>query len=155
MICLVVEGSSCALDLVCVVPPCPVIGSCLLAAACTGGCCLGASLRQCHMVSSWLGRLGPRCHPTQLCGRVCLLHQDNTLSLHCQDTDLFLNHVGSRLLMKIIGLYEIWKRQAFFYSCPSRYEWSTLPSIYPLSVHHQADHYPIMVCICGTNAYWK
>lgn len=37
MTCLMVEGSSCALDLVCVVLPCPVIGSRLLAAACAGG----------------------------------------------------------------------------------------------------------------------
>lgn len=33
MTCLLVEGSSCALDLVCVAPPCPVIASRLLASA--------------------------------------------------------------------------------------------------------------------------
>lgn len=37
MTCLVVEESSCALDLVCVALPCPVIGSRLLAAAGAGG----------------------------------------------------------------------------------------------------------------------
>ena len=37
MTCLRVEGSSCAVDLVCVLLPHSVIGSRLLAAACAGG----------------------------------------------------------------------------------------------------------------------
>lgn len=41
MTCLLVEGSSCALDLVCVALPCPVIASRLLAAASAGGLCRG------------------------------------------------------------------------------------------------------------------
>ncbi|KAK5599712.1 hypothetical protein CRENBAI_016747 [Crenichthys baileyi] len=44
MTCPAVEGSSCALDLVCVVLPCPVIASRLLAAACAGGLQPGRNL---------------------------------------------------------------------------------------------------------------
>lgn len=44
MTCLLVEGSSCALDLVCVLLPHSVIGSRLLAAACAGGLQPGRNL---------------------------------------------------------------------------------------------------------------
>lgn len=53
MTCLLVEGSSCALDLVCVALPCPVIASRLLAAAkqpVLEGCAAAVILPRCYMV---------------------------------------------------------------------------------------------------------
>lgn len=96
--CLVVEGSSCALDLVCVVLPCPVIGSRLLAAACAGGLQPGHN----PSVVSY-GELSAMpshayCYPTQLCDRTPLPPGQCAISLHFQVSNGLLNNVWSRLL---------------------------------------------------------
>lgn len=116
MTCLGVEGSSCALDLVCVVLPCPAIGSRLLAAACAGG------LQHRHnpsMVS--YGELSAMpshayCYPTRLCDRIRLLSGQCAISLHFEDFNWLLNNVRSWRLRgeMICGLYEIWKKQPFY-----------------------------------------
>lgn len=81
MTCLLVEGSSCALDLVCVVLPCPVIGSRLLAAACAGGLQPG---RNPSVVSyGELSAMPSHAYyvtPTQLCDQVRLFNLDNVPS---------------------------------------------------------------------------
>lgn len=97
MTCLVVEGSSCALDLVCVGLPCPVIGSRLLAAACAGGLQPG---RNPSTVS--YGELSAMPSHSyyvtlpQLCDRIRLFNLDNVPSLCIfQDSNCLLNNVGS------------------------------------------------------------
>lgn len=114
MTCLVVEGSSCALDLVCVVLPCPVIGSRLLAAACAGGLQPGLNhSTQCHMVSF---------QPCQAMPYYVTLHScvteyassnlDNVPSL-VHFSRFQLNNVGSEGGNDRRLKYEIWKKQPF------------------------------------------
>lgn len=99
MTCLVVEGSSCALDLVCVVLPCPVIGSRLLAAACAGGLQPGRNpstvsygeLSACQALPTMLLY-------TAVWQNMPLQPGQCAISLHFQDPNWFLNNVGSRRL---------------------------------------------------------
>ena len=100
MTCLVVEGSSCALDLVCVVLPCPVIGSRLLAAACAGGLQPGRNpSTQCHMASFQPCQAMPTMLPcTAVWPNTPLQPGQCAISPHFQDSNWLLNNVGSRRL---------------------------------------------------------
>lgn len=78
MTCLLVEGSSCALDLVCVALPCPVTASRLLAAAsqpALEGCAAAVILPRCHMAKP-LSATASRayCYPAQLRARIQRRH---------------------------------------------------------------------------------
>lgn len=78
MTCLPVEGSSCALDLVCVALPCPVIASRLLAAAsqpALEGCAAAVILPRCHMAKPLSATASHSyCCPAQLRARIQPLH---------------------------------------------------------------------------------
>lgn len=96
---LVVEGSSCALDLVCVVLPCPVIGSRLLAAACAGGLQPGWSLSTVSYGELSMCQTMPTMLPyTDVWQNTPPQLGQCAISLHFQDSNWFLNNVGSRLL---------------------------------------------------------
>lgn len=118
MTCPVVEGSSCALDLVCVVLPWPVIGSRLLATACPGGFAAWVQFLLC--VIWWAFRMPSHVSVLPYTAvwqntPLKLLNLYNT-SLCYQDLHLFWTVLGLSCQEKNDGLNMIFGRWKPFFS---------------------------------------